>query len=119
MPGGRPTKMTPETLGKLEEIFAIGGSDIEACFFANISPDTLYEYQKSNPKYTERKEALKEQPILKARQTIVKALAEPENAKWYLERKKKKEFAQRTEHTGDEGKAINITFDKAFDEPAR
>lgn len=119
MPGGRPTKMTPETLKKLEEVFALGGSDLEACFFANISPQILYTYQKNNPEFLERKEALKETPVLKARTTVIKSLDNPENAKWYLERKKKKEFAQRTEHTGDEGKPLVIQFDKAFDEPAR
>lgn len=103
---GRPTVMTPELLNKLEEVFAIGGSDTEACFYANISPETMYKYGREHPEFMERKEALKEKPILKARQTIVKGLDDPDNAKWYLERKKKKEFAQRTELTGNEGEQI-------------
>lgn len=110
MTAGRPTVMTPEVLNKLEEIFAIGGTDQEACFFANISHQTLYDYQKKYPEFVERKEALKEKPILKARRTVVKALDNPEDAKWYLERKKKKEFAQRTEFTGKEGEAIKTEF---------
>lgn len=105
---GRATVMTPEVIGKLEEIFSLGGTDKEACFFANISPDTLYEYCKNNEGYTERKEALKETPILQARRTVVNSLKEPENAKWYLERKKKAEFAQRKEVTGEEGNAVQI-----------
>lgn len=100
--------MTLENIRKLEEVFAIGGTDEEACFYAGICKDALYDYQNKHPEFTERKEALKERPILKARQTIVKALDDPEQAKWYLERKKKKEFAQRTELTGDEGAPILI-----------
>ncbi len=115
-PVGRPTVMTPEIISKLEEVFAIGGSDLEACFYAGISHESLYKYQRENPEFTERKEALKERPILKARQTIVKSLDDPINAKWYLERKKKKEFAQRNELTGEDGEPLKITFDKSFND---
>ncbi len=79
--------MTPEVLHKLEEAFAIGCSDTEACSYADISPRTLYKYQEEEPEFIQRKEQLKEKPILKAKNTIVKALGEPEHAKWYLERR--------------------------------
>lgn len=108
---GRPTVMTTETLNKLEEVFAIGGTDKEACFYANISHQTLYDYQKDHPEFVERKEALKEKPILKARQTIVKGLEEADNAKWYLERKMKKEFASRSEVTGANGEPLQISVE--------
>lgn len=100
---GRPTVITPEVLRKLEEVFAIGGTDSEACFYADISPTALYEYQEKTPGFAERKAALKERPILKARQTIVKGLDDDRNAQWYLERKRKDEFAVRTELTGKDG----------------
>lgn len=104
--GGRPTIMTPETIRKLEEVFAIGGTDKEACFYADISHQTLYDYQSLHPEFVERKEALKEKPILKARQTIVRSLDNAQYAAWYLERKRKKEFAQRIEQTGEDGKPL-------------
>lgn len=94
---GRPTVMTTETVNKLEEVFAIGGTDEEACFYAGISRQTLYDYQAKHPEFIDRKEALKKRPILKARQTVVKSLDDPDHAKWYLERKQKNEFSQRTE----------------------
>lgn len=84
---GRPTIMTPETLNKLEEVFALGGSDKEACFYAGISHQTLYNYQENNPDFVERKEALKETPVLKARRTVVKSLEDPNSAWKMLERK--------------------------------
>lgn len=94
---GRPTVITPQILAKLEEVFAIGGTDAEAIFYADISKDAFYDYQKEHPEFSERKEKLKERPILKARKTIVQSLDQPEHAKWYMERKRKNEFANRTE----------------------
>jgi hypothetical protein len=104
---GRPTKMTPDTLKKLEEAFLVGASDREACFFADISPQTLYTYQNDNPDFLDRKEALKENPIFIARQTVIKAVkTDPEMALKYLERKNKKEFSPRTEQSGPDGEAL-------------
>lgn len=106
---GRPTKMTPENVKKLEEAFAIGASDAEACFYADISKVTLYAYQKKNPDFVNRKEALKERPVLLARQTVLKAMeTDPKTARWYLERKRKGEFATRNELTGADGKDLPI-----------
>lgn len=105
---GRPTIMTPETISKLEEVFSIGGSDNEACFYAGIGKSTLYNYQQEHPEFVERKEALKERPILKARQTVVKSLDDADMALKFLERKKKDEFSLRTELTGQNGEALQI-----------
>lgn len=101
--GGRPTDMTPETINKLESVFAIGGTDKEACSYADISHQTLYNYQHDHPEFVERKEMLKEKPFIKARQTIVKSLDNAGDAQWYMERKKKLEFSVRNELTGAEG----------------
>ena len=112
---GRPTSMTPETITKLEQAFAIDASVEEACSYADISRNTFYEWLKRNPQYQDRIAELRERPVLKARQTIVKALDNPQHAQWYIARKRKKEFAERIEQTGVDGKAIQISFDKAFD----
>ena len=105
---GRPTKMTSLTLKKLEEAFAFGCSDEEACFYADISRQTLYDYQKICPEFIDRKEALKARPILKARETVVKKLSETyQNAMDYLKRKKKKEFGDSQDITSG-GKPIPI-----------
>ena len=84
---GRPTVVTDEVLKKLEYVFALGGTDKEACFYANISHQTLYSYQEKHPEFTERKEELKNNPVLKAKETIMKSLKDPKIAQWYLERK--------------------------------
>jgi len=102
----RPTIMTDELIAKLREAFLIGATDLEACGYADISKQTLYNYQEKHPEFVDQKQAWKNQPILKAKMTVVKALNEPKDAQWYLERKKKDEFSSRAEVTGKDGKDI-------------
>lgn len=87
-PVGRPTVMTQQTIDKIEYVFAMGGTDIEACLYADISHQTLYDYQEKHPEFIERKINLKQTPMLKARTTILKALDSDTNtARWYAERR--------------------------------
>ena len=95
--GQKKQKLTPETIGKLEQAFAIDATVGEACFYADINPDTYYRWINENKELNEKFTRLREKPILTARQTIAKSLHEPEHAKWYLERKKKLEFSTRNE----------------------
>lgn len=96
---GRPTIITPEIIAKLEQAFSLGCSDLEACIYADIGKTALYDYQEKNPEFRERKEALKQKLVLKARTIVANALEkEDENtAKWYLERKARDEFAAKQE----------------------
>lgn len=109
MPAGRPTVINESVVSKLEQAFSMGCSDLEACLFADISKQTLYDYQKKNPEFIDRKAMLKEKMIFKARSVIADALnrKDENTAKWYLERKAKSEFGTRTEITGADGEPIN------------
>ncbi len=107
----RPTVVTPEVVIKLEQAFAIDASVTEACGYADISRNTFYEYLKVNPEFQDRIDELRERPILKARQTVVKALDTPAHAEWYLTRKAKKEFAERIEKTGAGGEPLQPDTD--------
>lgn len=101
-PGGRATVMTLEVIEKLEEAFLLGCTDVEACLAANISPATLYNYQEKNPEFVERKEQLKQNPVYKARKTVVNAITkDPRLAMDYLARKAKKEFGNNVDITSD------------------
>ena len=115
----RPTKNNPEgkqispkftesTIRKLEEAFAIDASVKEACYYADISTDTYYRWIKEYPELSDKFERLREKPVLKARQTVVKSLDNPDYAFKYLERKKKDEFSLRSELTGKDGKDFNL-----------
>lgn len=97
--GGRPTVMTQETLTKLQYAFEIGASDREACLFAEISLQTLYNHQEKHPEYVEQKEAWKDKPLFIARQAVIKGIqnGDADIALKYLERKKKDEFAPKAQ----------------------
>lgn len=102
--GGRPPKVTAEVIAKLEEAFALDCTDKEACLVAGIDPATLYRYQGKNKSFCERKELLKQAPVLSARREVVKGIKNnPDLALKYLERKRKKEFGLRQEidHSGE------------------
>lgn len=114
--GGRPTKMDDDVVKKLEEAFANGATDVQACFYANISKQTLYNYQKEHPEFIDRKEGLKAQLGLIAKNVLankIKKDKDSADAKWYLERKEKQEFS--TQHNqkqvDDDGNAMNPTKD--------
>lgn len=93
IPIGRPTVVTPEVLLKLEQAFAIDATAEEACSYADISQSTFYLYLKNNPDFSERISDLRNRPILKARQTVVKGIEQNySNAMDYLQRKRKAEF---------------------------
>lgn len=112
--GGRPSEMSEEKVKKLEEVFAIDGTIEEACFYADITKTTYYNWLEKKPELVDRFEALRQRPVLKARQTIVKSLETPQGAQWYLSRKKKSEFAERVEQTGPNGTPLQVVFDNSF-----
>ena len=97
----RPTVMTPEVVIKLEQAFAIDASVEEACSYADISRNTFYEYLKKEPEFQDRIDELRQRPVLKARQTIVKHLDDPTFAFKYVEKKRKKEFGNSLELSGE------------------
>lgn len=96
----RPTVMTPEVIAKLEEAFAWGCTDREACLWAGIAVSTLQLFQDNNPKFIERKEALKDTVILKSRKSVHDRVlkGDVDTSKWVLERKKKDEYSTKTEN---------------------
>lgn len=120
----RPTIITPQIIEKLEQAFALGCTDLEACFYADISKTALYEYQEKHPEFTERKEELKMKPVLQARMTVMKGIngyeikdkrgkvikvinaPNPKLALEFLTKKMHKEFKQGVDHSG------NVVFDK-------
>lgn len=94
--------MTEETLGLLRQAFAVDATIEEACFYAGIHPSTYYGWKKENPEYFEEIERLRLTPILKARQTIVNGLNGFSGATWFIERKRRDEFAtmSKVDHSG-------------------
>lgn len=97
----RPTKKTPETIAKLEAAFSLGSTITGACFHAGIGESTYHDWAGEDPGFSERMQALREKPILKALETVTSQLDEPKMAQWYLERRHP-EYKNRQDihHTG-------------------
>lgn len=106
---GRPTVMTEETLNKLEDGFVKGLSDREACLYAGISTQTMYNYQHDNPDFIERKELLKDSVKMRAKLNIEEAIqAKNLNlSQWYAERRDKDFSGKQEIDITSKGERIN------------
>lgn len=84
----RPLKITELTVKKLEEAFILGATVKEACFYANISKQTYYNWTAKNSELLDRFVRLREAPILRARKCLVDSFKEnPRLAMRYLEKR--------------------------------
>lgn len=92
--GGRPSVMTDDVIQKLKEAFLIGATNDEACLFSGIAPATLYTHINANKEFSENISKWKQDPVLKAKRTIVENLDDPKISQWYLEKKKRDEFGE-------------------------
>lgn len=106
---GRPLKITPFIVQKLEEAASVDASIAEMCFHADIAKGTYYAAIKRDPHLLDRLETLRQKPALQARLTLCKAMAQQDvhASQWYLERKRKAEFAPRSEVSGPDGAPLN------------
>ena len=97
---GRPSVVTDKVVSKLEEAFAKGLTDLQACAVASISKEAFYNYCNRNPEFKDKKERLKQMPKVQAKYVINEALYSEEfdirydAAKYYAERKMKDEFGK-------------------------
>ena len=94
-----PSKMTPETILKLEKAFSYWLTDEEACFDVNVSTTAFYEYQANNPDFKERKEIYKKSPNIAAKKVWTDEIngGNYQASKEWLERRDKEHFSTRTE----------------------
>jgi len=101
------SKLTPENIQKLEQVYSLDASIGEVASYLDVSTQTIYNWEKKNPKLFDKLYRLAEKPVLKARQTVVKALEDPNHAFKYLEKKRRKEFGNNLDVT-TEGQSMQI-----------
>lgn len=104
-------KRTENTLNLLRQAAAIDCTWAECAFYAGISEKSLYEWfadGERGKKLREELEGLRNKPVLKARQSLVRGLDDPDRALRYLERKRKSEFSLRQELAGPDGGNLGI-----------
>ena len=114
---GRPTVMTEDVVQKLEYGFMKGLNDTEACVYAGISRQALYDYCNRNPSFADRKEELKKKPSTKAKLNIVEAIeaGDTDLSKWYLERRNKDEFSLKQEIDANVKDKVTISIELSED----
>lgn len=110
---GRKSKLTPDTLSKLEDAFMNAFTDEMACLYAGISLATLYRYCEENPEFRDRKEALKLTPDLAAQKQLIKGIDTTDGARFWATHKMR-DFSPKLQlqHSGK----VDINENKASDE---
>lgn len=93
---GRPSVFTPETVNKLEQAFALGANDTEACGYAGISRQSYYKQLKSDAEFSDKIARQKTLLPLKAREELHKLIkqGDAKSILWYLDRVEKKHKAE-------------------------
>ena len=106
---GKPEEVV---LVALRQAYSLDCPDSEAAALAGISGSSLARYLASHPSFSAEKEALKLKPFLSARNTIIKGIVEgdKDTARWYLERKRKREFSTLAQiELGEQGAFRELT----------
>lgn len=106
---GRPTKITPEVVEKLEQCFMDGATIHEACNVVKIDRATYYRRLNDDKEFATKMSDAQEYVTEVAKALLTRAITkqnDKETAKWWLERKKKLEFSTRSEVTGADGKDL-------------
>ena len=106
---GRPSKLSPEVVKKLEEAFSIDATVSEACYYCDISRETFYNWMKADKELFDRLERMRQKPVLKARQVVVNGIKNDKDfALRYLTKKKKSEFGDKLELGGEVEFSYNL-----------
>jgi hypothetical protein len=113
-PRGRPPKKNPMTVTKLIAAFQQAFTVEEACAYAEISRVTFYRWIEEDQDLSNKIEAAKLMPSMKARQAIMDAINAGKwmPAAWYLERKFPEEFALR-QKVDLKSTVMNVTLTSA------
>lgn len=98
------TKLTPEVVKKLLEAFAIDCTVEQACYYAQISERTYYNWVKKNPELLQEFDAMRNALPLKAKHNIAQRIhaSDVNLSQWLLERKESNEYGEKVkiEHSG-------------------
>lgn len=96
---GRKTKITEDVVSFLEKAFQEGATVTEACYTAKISRDAFYNRMESDKVFHDKIKRAQEYPDNLAKLVIVRAIqkGDRDTAKWWAERKMKKEFSLKSE----------------------
>ena len=119
---GRPTKLSPEMVKKLEEAASVDATIEQMCFYAGIAEKTYYNWIDKNPELLQRLDSLRQRRPLKANQNITAAIENGDLAlsKWELEKKQPDTYGEKVklEHSGsiDNSSSVPVEDKEAVSE---
>lgn len=90
-------KVSPKLISLLEEAMLNDCTFEEAALYAKISRSGLYNIFKAYPEFKQYLNNLRDYTVILARKTVIDKIRSGDiaTAKWYLERKRPKEFSQK------------------------
>lgn len=104
-------KCTDQVVSDLKAAFKDDLSNEEACHYAKIHPDTYYEWRKLSDEFSAQMDIAKSYVARRAKQLLAKAIENGgiDEAKWYLERRQRKDYSSRIEQDNSGDISISIT----------
>ena len=107
---GKPYKYNDEVVTRLTQALRAGNTRRASCAYSGISEDTFAVWLKDIPEFSDAIKKAEGDAELRNVALIQKAASDGtwQAAAWWLERRRKNDFALRTEHTGAEGSAVKV-----------
>lgn len=104
MPGGRPTKYTPETIEKFLNAVRLGSPLSHACNYAGISFETLCQWRRTYPEFSDSIKLAEGEGVKSCLDVITQAAVNGNwsAAAWRLERRYPHDFGRRDRMPIDE-----------------
>ena len=120
---GRPSKITPDVIQKLESAFHIDCTIEEACLCAGISESTYYDHAAKDEEFSEKMTRAQKWAIQSARSVLFNAMKEGNDgmgdgklALEVIKRRDKRRYSEKTESevTGKDGEPIQQSVTVKF-----
>ena len=107
---GKPYKYNDEVVTRLTQALRAGNTRRASCAYSGISEDTFAVWLKDIPEFSDAIKKAEGDAELRNVALIQKAASDGtwQAAAWWLERRRKNDFALRTEHTGAEGSSVKV-----------
>ena len=111
------TKLSPEIINKFKDAFAIGANIKQACFYAEISEATYYDWVNKYPILSEEFAKMRQRTPLQAKRNIAEAIQNKNLglSQWIVERQEPDEYCE-TLKIKDEGNEEDKKAIKEFHE---
>ncbi len=103
-------KLTDKMLSDLTTGFNNDFTVEECCRYAGISKETYYQWLKLSDEFAGMMDRAKDFVFIAAKRNLVKSINNGDNeaSKWYLSKRQKALFADRTEYTGADGEKLEL-----------